>query len=179
MSALTRGVLALAVALAGGGAAAVTGRGGAPAGIVGSPAPVLRGSDLTAAPFDLADLRGQVVLVTVWASWCAPCRQELPVLAAAAHDLAPRGLRVIGIDFRDRAGPARRLLRASGAQQLRCVRDPDGRLAVQWGVFGVPETFLVDRAGRVRARRVGAVDQAWLHTRVEPVLTPPPDRPHT
>jgi cytochrome c biogenesis protein CcmG/thiol:disulfide interchange protein DsbE len=134
------------------------------------PAPPLTGTTLTGAPFDLAALRGKVVLVNVWASWCDPCRTELPALAAAQRRWSADGFVVAGIDFRDNAESADGLLADLGVHGLQSVADPQGAAAVAWGVRGVPETFLVDRSGRVRLWAQGAVDAAWLERRVPPLL---------
>jgi cytochrome c biogenesis protein CcmG, thiol:disulfide interchange protein DsbE len=134
------------------------------------PAPGLRGRTLDGAPFDLTTLRGTVVLVNVWASWCDPCRQELPALAAAQSRWSADGFRVIGIDMRDNAESAHRLLAEVGATALTSVADQPGSLAVAWGVRGVPETFLVDRTGRVRWWTAGTVDATWLEQRVPALL---------
>jgi cytochrome c biogenesis protein CcmG/thiol:disulfide interchange protein DsbE len=132
------------------------------------PAPPLHGMTLDGSTFDLATLRGSVVLVNVWASWCSPCRQELPALAEAQHRW--RGFSVIGIDMRDNAESARGLLTELGVTQLRSLSDPAGTTAVTWGARGVPESFLVDREGRVRWWAQGAVDAAWLEQRVPPLV---------
>jgi len=130
------------------------------------PAPPLRGRTLDGDQFDLTTLRGEVVLVNVWASWCDPCRRELPMLADAQSRWSASGFRVVGIDMRDNAESARRLLADVGATGLTSVADQPGSLAVAWGVRGVPESFLVDRGGRVRWWTQGAVDAAWLEQRV-------------
>lgn len=139
-----------------------------PSGVVGAPAPPLAGQTLDGGSFDLADVRGSVVLVNVWASWCAPCREEIPLLAAAAREWGPRGLQVVGIDVNDDSTAARGFLADLGGVPFPSVVDVDGRLSVEWGTTGVPETFVVDRDGTVVAKRFGAVTEAWL---VEEVLT--------
>jgi cytochrome c biogenesis protein CcmG/thiol:disulfide interchange protein DsbE len=133
-------------------------------------APGLRGRTLDGTPFDLATLRGRVVLVNVWASWCDPCRQELPALAAAQSRWSADGFRVVGIDMRDNSESAHRLLTDVGATGLTSVADPLGVLAVAWGARGVPESFLVDRTGRIRWWVQGALDEAWLEQRVPALL---------
>lgn len=138
--------------------------------LVGEPAPALAGRTLAGSQLDLADLRGSVVLVNVWAAWCAPCRDELPVLVAAERRLGERGLRVVGIDIRDGERQARELLAEAGGDPAASVVDPQGRLAGKWQVRGVPETFVVDADGTVRALRVGAVTAEWIDDHVDPLL---------
>jgi cytochrome c biogenesis protein CcmG/thiol:disulfide interchange protein DsbE len=144
----------------------------APAGILHGPAPVLSGPTLDGGHVDLAELRGSVVLVNVWASWCAPCREEMPLLAETARQWGPQGLRVIGIDVNDDGDDAREFLAGLGGVPFPSVADVDGRLAVEWGTTGVPETFVVDRDGTVVAKRFGAVTAAWLAEEVLPRLEP-------
>ena len=132
-------------------------------------APPLVGRTLAGDPFDLAALRGGVVLVNVFASWCGPCRTELPLLAAADRRWSAQGLHVVGLDVRDGPEAARALLDETGAGALPVVPDTSGIIAVNWGVRGVPETFLVDRDGRVRLWARGPVTAEWLERRL-PVL---------
>jgi cytochrome c biogenesis protein CcmG, thiol:disulfide interchange protein DsbE len=130
------------------------------------PAPPLAGRSIAGTDVDLSALRGQIVLVNVWASWCAPCRQELRLLAEVARTWAGHGVSLIGLDVRDDEKQARELLTAVGAAGSTVIPDPDGSTAVSWGVRGVPETFVVDRAGRIRARAQGAVTADWLRQQV-------------
>ncbi|MEV1329399.1 TlpA disulfide reductase family protein [Micromonospora costi] len=137
------------------------------------PAPALSGATLDGGRFDLAGARGQVVLVNVFASWCGPCRDELPLLAEAARRWSPRGLRIVGLNLRDGPEAVRALLAETGVADLTVLPDPDGTRAVAWGVRGVPETFVVDREGQIVARRQGVVDRAWLDRWVAPRLAAP------
>ncbi|MEV1289496.1 TlpA disulfide reductase family protein [Micromonospora sp. NPDC049679] len=138
----------------------------------GTTAPALTGRTLAGADFDLTALRGQIVLVNVFASWCEPCRTELPLLVDAERRWSGRGLRVVGLDVRDGPDAARALLDETGAGTLTVVADPRGDTAVSWGVRGVPESFLVDRDGRVRQRAQGAITAAWLERWLPPLLAP-------
>ncbi|MFP5345778.1 MAG: TlpA family protein disulfide reductase [Actinomycetes bacterium] len=138
--------------------------------LAGRLAPPLAGPTVQGGKADLADLRGKVVLVNVWASWCGPCRDELPLLARTRERLARQGLEVLGLDMSDGPVAARALLEETAATSLTSVVDPDGTQAVAWGVRGVPETFLVDRQGVVRERRIGPVTEEWVRDVVEPSL---------
>lgn len=147
--------------------------GGVPAGAAAvrpTAAPPLAGPTLAGGRLDLADLRGSVVVVNVWAAWCAPCRQELPVLVHTMSALRSRGVRLVGIDVRDGERQARDLLARIGGDPAASLTDPEGRLAAAWQVRGVPETFVVDARGAIRARHVGAVTAGWLDAAVRPLL---------
>lgn len=134
------------------------------------PAPPLSGVTLTGTQADLAQQRGRVVVVTIWASWCAPCHQELPVLATAERRYAASGVAFLGVLTRDSATAANALLAETGATHLPSILDPDGSIAVTWGATGVPETYIVDQAGVIRGRLVGPVTATWLDEELKPLL---------
>lgn len=129
----------------------------------------LAGVSLSGEAFDLDDLRGQVVLVTVWASWCGPCREEVPVLNEALDSFADEEFRIVGLNFRDHPDAAQRFVEQE-SPAFPSIRDVDGRIGVGWGVHGLPQSFLVDRGGKVVARHFGAVEDSWITEIVAPEI---------
>lgn len=109
--------------------------------------------------FDLQALQGKVWLLNVWASWCAPCRQELPLLVAfSRQDNIP----VYGLNYKDQPEKAKALLRVAGNPYVASAVDADGRVGMDFGIQGVPETFVIDAQGRVRYRHLGPVTaEVW------------------
>ena len=106
----------------------------------------------------LADLRGKAVVINFWASWCDPCKEEAPVLEAAWREHRDEGLVVLGVDFNDLRGDAHRFVERYG-MTYPVVYDRDGELVAKYGATGVPETFFVDRRGRLVGKRIaGAVN---------------------
>lgn len=99
-----------------------------------------------------ADFRGKVTLVNVWASWCAPCRDEHPVLLGLSKD---GRFGIAGLNYKDKAENARRFIGELGNPYTAIGVDETGRAAINWGVYGVPETYVVDRDGKIRFRYVG------------------------
>jgi cytochrome c biogenesis protein CcmG/thiol:disulfide interchange protein DsbE len=98
------------------------------------------------------DLKGRVTVVNVWASWCAPCRQEHPLLVDLAKDAS---IRVVGINQKDNPDNARRFLGALGNPFAAVGTDSNGRASIEWGVYGVPETFIVGPDGMIRHKHIG------------------------
>ena len=126
-----------------------------PSALVGQPAPKtqlppLEGSGLPG--LDSVSFPGGVTLVNVWASWCAPCREEHPMLLALAQD---KRFRLVGMNYKDSAENARRFLGDLGNPFAAIGIDEAGRSAIDWGVYGVPETYVIGRDGRVLYRHVG------------------------
>ena len=114
-----------------------------------------------------ADFRGQVTLVNVWASWCVPCHDEAPLLLALAAD--PR-IRLVGINYKDQPDNARRFLNRYGNPFAAAGADQNGRAAIEWGVYGVPENFVVGRDGRIAFKLVGPITEDNLEKQVKPAL---------
>ncbi|HEX2137551.1 MAG TPA: DsbE family thiol:disulfide interchange protein [Microvirga sp.] len=98
------------------------------------------------------DLKGRVTVVNVWASWCGPCREEHPLLVDLARDPS---VRVVGINYKDNPENARRFLGALGNPFAAVGVDPSGRAAIDWGVYGVPETFVIGPDGTIRHKHIG------------------------
>lgn len=138
-----------------------------------SDAPPLHGRSLTGERVDLEALRGHVVLVTVWASWCAPCRSEAPLLQSSYAELRDEGFRVVGLNFRD-APDAADAFAAEMGMTFPSIRDETGTLAVGWGVAALPQSFLIDPDGRIVARNAGPVTSAWISQEIEPRLPASP-----
>ncbi|MEJ0011152.1 MAG: DsbE family thiol:disulfide interchange protein [Bauldia sp.] len=139
-----------------------------PSALIGKPAPefTLPPLDKLGAPgLARADLLGKITVVNVFASWCVPCRQEHPVLAQLAKDTR---IRVVGIDYKDQPGNALAFLTELGSPYAAVGVDQRGRAAIDWGVYGVPETFLVGPDGTIITKVIGALDA----DNVERVLMP-------
>jgi cytochrome c biogenesis protein CcmG/thiol:disulfide interchange protein DsbE len=113
-----------------------------------------------------ADLRDGPTLFNVWGTWCGGCRAEHPVLL----DLARRGVRIVGLDWKDEQGEARAWLRELGDPYVAVAYDADGRVGIDWGVYGAPETFVVDRKGVVRYKHIGPLSPQDVEETLMPLL---------
>lgn len=114
-----------------------------------------------------ADFKGQVVLLNVWASWCVSCRQEHPVLQQLARrNLVP----IYGLNYKDQRDAAQDWLGQYGDPYTASAFDADGRVGIDWGVYGVPETFVVDRAGLIRHKHTGPVTPEALEQTILPLV---------
>jgi cytochrome c biogenesis protein CcmG, thiol:disulfide interchange protein DsbE len=116
---------------------------------------------------DPESFKGAVTLLNVWASWCVPCHDEAPLLVQLAQD--PR-LRIVGINYKDEPENARRFLGRYGNPFSAAGADPNGRGAIEWGVYGVPETFIVGRDGRIAYKLVGPITPENLETTIKPEI---------
>jgi cytochrome c biogenesis protein CcmG/thiol:disulfide interchange protein DsbE len=141
-----------------------------PSPLVGKPASRFALTAFDGKRVALESLRGQVVVVNFWASWCYPaCYEEAPSLERAWQTYKDRGVVVVGVNFQDKDEPAKRFLTQFG-HTFPNAPDPSGRVSVDYGVYGVPETYFIDRKGRVRFKRVGPVSDELLKQQIEPLL---------
>ncbi|HJT44278.1 MAG TPA: DsbE family thiol:disulfide interchange protein [Rhizomicrobium sp.] len=141
-----------------------------PSVLLNKPAPrlVLPGLDAQTPAFTPADLTaGHVSVVNVFASWCAPCRTETAQLAALAQ--LP-GVALYGLTQKDKPAATRAFLDEVGNPFVRIARDDDGRASIEWGVYGVPETYVVDGKGIIRLKYVGPLTDAVLAQQVIPAI---------
>ena len=113
------------------------------------------------------DLRGQVWLLNVWASWCVACRQEHPLLVELARTGA---LKVYGLNYKDKREDALGLLRKSGDPYVKSVSDTEGLVGIDYGVYGVPETFVIDKKGVIRYKQIGPITAEALRDTLLPLV---------
>jgi cytochrome c biogenesis protein CcmG/thiol:disulfide interchange protein DsbE len=113
------------------------------------------------------DFTGAVTLVNVWASWCVPCHDEAPILMKMAED---KRLRMVGINYKDQPDNARRFIGRYGNPFVAVGADPNGRGSIDWGVYGVPETFVVGRDGRIAFKLVGPITPQNLEAQLKPAI---------
>lgn len=111
------------------------------------------------------ELRGQVWLLNVWASWCEPCRAEHPLLKDLAQEA---GVALIGLNYKDAQGAE--WLRQHGNPYRAALLDREGRVGMDYGVYGVPETFVIDRSGRVRLKHAGPLSAGVLEAKILPLV---------
>ena len=146
-----------------------------PSALIGHPAPQttlppVAGLERDGKPIpgiDPESFKGAVTLVNVWASWCVPCHDEAPLLVQLAQN--PR-LRIVGINYKDEPENARRFLGRYGNPFSAAGGDPNGRAAIEWGVYGVPETFVVGRDGRIAYKLVGPITPENLEATIKPEI---------
>lgn len=147
-----------------------------PSALIGKPVPqfdlpAVNGIERTGNPtpgFGSADLAsGQVSIVNVWASWCGPCIQEHPLLTSLA---GLPGVRLMGINYKDEPTAALRFLTRLGNPYHALGADNTGRVAIDWGVYGVPETYVVDGKGMIVHKVVGPLSEAIIRDQVRPAI---------
>ncbi len=147
-----------------------------PSALIGTKAPTLAMPPLEGAAtptgepmpaLDDAAVKGKLTLVNVWASWCVPCRQEHPIVLELSKD--PR-LNVVGINYKDRNENALRFLGELGNPFAAIGVDPNGKAAIDWGVYGIPESFLVAADGTILYKRAGPFDEKSLREGLMPAI---------
>lgn len=139
-----------------------------PSALAGHPAPAVAVEPLGDRPVltEAALRRDEVKLVNYWASWCAPCRAEHPNLT----QLADEGVILHGVNYKDTADTALAFLEELGDPYTSIGTDARGRMALDWGVYGVPETYVIDRNGHIVLRFAGPVTQRALQERIRPAI---------
>jgi cytochrome c biogenesis protein CcmG, thiol:disulfide interchange protein DsbE len=142
-----------------------------PSPLVGKAAPMFSlprlDTDDQAPRFGPNDMAGKVWLLNVWASWCVSCRQEHPVLVEfAKSNIAP----LIGLDYKDQPADAQGWLAKFGNPYTLSVVDADGRVGIDYGVYGVPETYVIDKAGTIRFKQIGPISEDVLASTILPLV---------
>jgi cytochrome c biogenesis protein CcmG/thiol:disulfide interchange protein DsbE len=140
-----------------------------PSPLIGKPAPAfaLPRLDDPAQTVRLEDMKGKVWVLNVWASWCTPCREEHPLVIALA---STKRVPIYGLNYKDQGPAARRWLEQLGNPYTATLVDADGRVGIDFGVYGVPETFVIDGQGIVRYKHIGPLTADAVRNRLEPVL---------
>ena len=118
--------------------------------------------------FSPASMKGQVWILNVWASWCVACREEHPVLVELANSqIAP----VIGLDYKDKREQALAMLATQGNPYTLSAFDANGRVGIDYGVYGVPETYIIDKAGIIRFKHIGPINPQLLNQKIYPLVS--------
>jgi cytochrome c biogenesis protein CcmG/thiol:disulfide interchange protein DsbE len=140
-----------------------------PSPLVGKPAPAFTLPQLHAPEqtFSPKDMQGKVWLLNVWASWCVSCRQEHPLLVAFAKE---GKVPVVGLNYKDQAADAKNWLAKFGDPYLLSAVDADGRVGINYGVYGVPETYVIDKAGMIRMKHTGPITPESLQKQILPLV---------
>jgi cytochrome c biogenesis protein CcmG, thiol:disulfide interchange protein DsbE len=140
-----------------------------PSPLIDKPAPAFQLSrlDNPAETVRLEDLRGKVWLLNVWASWCVACLQEHPVLVEFSH---ARVVPIYGLNYKDTRDAAHAWLDKHGNPYTTSIVDADGRVGIDYGVYGVPETFLIDKQGVIRYKHIGPVTPEVLNEKILPLV---------
>jgi len=141
-----------------------------PSPLIGKPVPAFKLAQLQAPAKTISpdDFKGKVWMLNVWASWCVSCREEHPVLV----DLAKQGgVNIVGLNYKDERSDAIRWLAQHGGDPYApSAYDADGRVGIDFGVYGVPETFIIDKAGIIRHKHIGPVTPEALQKKILPLM---------
>lgn len=134
--------------------------------LVGRPAPPFSLQLFDGTTLRLEDLRGKVVFLNFWASWCPPCRAEAPLLEEASRHYADTGVVFLGINTQDKDDAARDFMQEFGITYPN-GKDPGGKIAVDYGIWGLPETFFIDTEGRITYKHIGAIRWPALTVKID------------
>lgn len=140
-----------------------------PSPLIGKPAPAFSLPQLhaPAKQFSPQDMKGKVWLLNVWASWCVSCVEELPLLVELAQqNIVP----IYGLDYKDKPADALAWLTRGGNPYVLTVSDADGRIGIDYGVYGVPETYVIDKQGIIQYKQIGAVTPDNLRDKILPLV---------
>ncbi|MGD2074666.1 MAG: DsbE family thiol:disulfide interchange protein [Gammaproteobacteria bacterium] len=139
-----------------------------PSPLVGKTAPEFALPELKNASRQVShtDFQGKVSLLNVWATWCVSCRAEHPLLM----ELAQRGVPIYGLDYKDSREDAQRWLTRFGDPYVANAFDADGRVGIDWGVYGTPETFVIDRRGMIRHKHIGPLTEDAIQHEILPLI---------
>lgn len=140
-----------------------------PSPLIGKPAPAFTLPQLHAPEktFSSQDMKGQVWMLNVWASWCGACKDEHPILMdLAQQNIVP----IYGLDYKDKREDGLATLRNSGDPYTLAISDADGKVGFDYGVYGVPETYIIDKQGVIRDKLIGAVTPQNLRERILPLI---------
>jgi cytochrome c biogenesis protein CcmG, thiol:disulfide interchange protein DsbE len=140
-----------------------------PSPLIGKPAPAFSAPRLDDASklIKREDFAGKPWVLNVWASWCAPCREEHPLIVEFAKTA---GVPIVGLNYKDETGAARQWLSRLGDPYVVTLHDPAGRIGLDFGVYGVPETFVIDAGGVIRFKHTGPLSRAILQDKIAPLL---------
>jgi cytochrome c biogenesis protein CcmG/thiol:disulfide interchange protein DsbE len=141
-----------------------------PSPLIDKPAPAFKLPTVHAEEknISLDDLKGKVSLINVWASWCAACRTEHPLLVDAAKN--DNNLNLYGLNYKDKRADALQWLNNLGNPYKESAFDESGSIGIDYGVYGVPETFVLDKAGIIRYKHIGPIDKQQLDTIILPLV---------
>ena len=141
-----------------------------PSPLINKPAPAFDIAQLEQSNknFSPASMKGQVWILNVWASWCVACREEHPVLVELANSkIAP----VIGLDYKDKREQALAMLATQGNPYTLSAFDANGRVGIDYGVYGVPETYIIDKTGIIRFKHIGPINSQLLNQKIYPLVS--------
>lgn len=140
-----------------------------PSPLIGKPAPAFTLPQLhePTKQFSSAEMKGKVWLLNVWASWCTSCREEHPILVELSRqNIVP----IYGLDYKDKRADAEATLRAAGDPYVLSVSDSEGRIGIDYGVYGVPETYVIDKQGIIQYKQIGPITHQNLREKILPLI---------